>query len=248
MPGLHGLQRGHHCSNLGGKCSVFFKTPPPIETKTMNVMLWVAAFFLPPLATLLTGGVRAAVVNALVWLAAGMLSFAPLMAVAEPSLRVLVPFSLLGPVAWLVSVIHAGVYVAWSGKVQRVREMNELRRIEGKHTFVSVEEKPGTILNTLIIGALAVLCAAGVITQRKINAEAERKKAVAFAEERRVIAEQQEAARERARLEQMTGWTFDEVQATYGAAVSTDKSTGWAQWTKFRARFEGGKVVEVTAR
>lgn len=218
----------------------------------MNVMLWVAAFFLPPLAVMLTGGLRATLVNALVWLAAVLLALSPMMAGAlaamHPAFIALAAFGIFAPVAWLVAIIHAGVYVAWSGRVQRVREMNELRRVEGKHTFLPEPAKPGTFVNTLILGALAVLCVAAWIMQRNLHAVSERKKAVAFAEEQRVIAERIAADRERAKLEQMTGWTFDEVQSTHGAPLKTDKSTGWAQWPAFRARFEGGRLVEARAR
>jgi hypothetical protein len=40
------------------------------------------------------------------------------------------------------------------------------------------------------------------------------------------------------------GWTFTEVESTYGKALSADKATGWATWPQFRARFEKGNVVE----
>lgn len=42
----------------------------------------------------------------------------------------------------------------------------------------------------------------------------------------------------------LVGWSFTEVESTYGKALSTDKASGWAIWPKFRARFEGGNVVE----
>lgn len=48
----------------------------------------------------------------------------------------------------------------------------------------------------------------------------------------------------------IVGWTFDQVQAVYGTPVSKDKSTALATWNtsdvKFTARFEGGKVAELT--
>jgi hypothetical protein len=41
------------------------------------------------------------------------------------------------------------------------------------------------------------------------------------------------------------GWSMSEVESRHGPAQDKDKATGWAVWPAFRARFEGGAVVEV---
>jgi uncharacterized membrane protein YqaE (UPF0057 family) len=41
------------------------------------------------------------------------------------------------------------------------------------------------------------------------------------------------------------GRTFTEIEGLHGPAKSKDKTTGWAEWNGFGARFEGGKAVEV---
>lgn len=43
----------------------------------------------------------------------------------------------------------------------------------------------------------------------------------------------------------MEGKTLPEIEGTHGKALSRDPATGWAEWSKFRARFAAGKVVEV---
>lgn len=43
----------------------------------------------------------------------------------------------------------------------------------------------------------------------------------------------------------MEGKTFAEITATHGAPQSKDAATGWATWPKFKAQFQGGKVVTV---
>lgn len=43
----------------------------------------------------------------------------------------------------------------------------------------------------------------------------------------------------------MEGHTLAEIQNTHGPALSRDAATGWATWAKFKARFVGGRVVEV---
>jgi hypothetical protein len=45
----------------------------------------------------------------------------------------------------------------------------------------------------------------------------------------------------------ITGRTLAQVEKNHGQALSKDKASGWAIWPKFRARFEGGNVVEVEA-
>lgn len=44
------------------------------------------------------------------------------------------------------------------------------------------------------------------------------------------------------------GTTFAEVTAQHGEPVTKDKASGWAEWTAFRARFENGRVSEVDAK
>lgn len=46
----------------------------------------------------------------------------------------------------------------------------------------------------------------------------------------------------------MEGKTLADIEGTHGAALTRDKTTGWADWPIFRARFEGGKVVEVSLK
>lgn len=42
----------------------------------------------------------------------------------------------------------------------------------------------------------------------------------------------------------ITGWTLAEVISKHGEPTTRDKTTGWAVWPTFQARFEGGAVVE----
>ncbi len=52
-------------------------------------------------------------------------------------------------------------------------------------------------------------------------------------------------AGEVAELPSLAGWAFAEVVSRHGEPLTKDKETGWAVWPSFRARFEGGAVVEV---
>lgn len=75
-------------------------------------------------------------------------------------------------------------------------------------------------------------------------------------EERRQAAEEiaaKQAREERETLEASTqaaleGRTLAEIEGTHGKALGLDRSTGWGQWEKFEARFEGGVVIEVKLR
>lgn len=44
------------------------------------------------------------------------------------------------------------------------------------------------------------------------------------------------------------GMTYFDVEWDHGAPVIKDTETGWCTWPNFRARFESGKTVEVTAK
>lgn len=43
----------------------------------------------------------------------------------------------------------------------------------------------------------------------------------------------------------MQGKSLAEIEGTHGPASSKDRTSGWAEWPKFRARFENGQVTEV---
>lgn len=100
---------------------------------------------------------------------------------------------------------------------------------------------PGTVIGVPILKAKREI----EFTQLKARAIAEKERA----EEDRV----ERAIAEDARLAQMLeasraaleGRSLVEVEGTHGSAMRKDKETGWAVWPKFRAKFEGGKVVEV---
>ncbi len=46
----------------------------------------------------------------------------------------------------------------------------------------------------------------------------------------------------------LEGKTIAEIEGTHGKALKKDAVTGWAEWPKFKARFENGKAVEVDLR
>ncbi|WP_397379692.1 hypothetical protein [Prosthecobacter sp.] len=66
----------------------------------------------------------------------------------------------------------------------------------------------------------------------------------------RVMAEtiQKQQDKDAAALVAMKGKTFAEIEGTHGAAITKSKETGWAEFQTFRARFENGKVAEVSVK
>lgn len=59
---------------------------------------------------------------------------------------------------------------------------------------------------------------------------------------------EQQQAKDTAALLAMEGKTLPEVEGTHGPALSKNKDTGWAEFKTFRARFESGKVAEVSVK
>jgi hypothetical protein len=59
---------------------------------------------------------------------------------------------------------------------------------------------------------------------------------------------QKQQAKDAAALVAMQGKTFAEIEGTHGAAITKSKETGWAEFRTFRARFENGKVAEVSVK
>ena len=58
----------------------------------------------------------------------------------------------------------------------------------------------------------------------------------------------EQQAKDAAALVALEGKTLLEVEGTHGPALSKNKDTGWAEFRTFRARFESGKVAEVSVK
>ncbi|MDZ4402262.1 hypothetical protein [Prosthecobacter sp.] len=66
----------------------------------------------------------------------------------------------------------------------------------------------------------------------------------------KVLVEAMEKQQEKnaAALVALEGKTLVEVEGTHGPTTSRDKTTGWAEFRTFHARFENGKVAEVMVK
>jgi hypothetical protein len=59
---------------------------------------------------------------------------------------------------------------------------------------------------------------------------------------------QEQAYRDTTALAAMQGKTLAEIEGTHGKALRKSVETGWAEFQTFRARFEKGKVAEVSVK
>ena len=89
------------------------------------------------------------------------------------------------------------------------------------------------------------IASASVIDGRTITPPPPTGRRSVAGEERRKAERAEKNAQAAAALE---GKTLAEVEGTHGPALAKNKDTGWAEFKTFRARFENGKVAEVSVK
>lgn len=234
-------------------------------------MLYLVAFFCPPVALVVCGKPLSAILN-LLWIFAGFLTIGV--------------FAILGvlfiPVFGIGAIVHAILVVSQHLADERQREL--IGALGGKVKPKSNWEM--AVAGALIIAAGAVvfvLLATGVIAWRfdpsarrfvKIAPATTRtspqpaEAAAVPAETKNVpqvveaspppAAAPQSSEPEAAKPKEMQplppqveGWNYSEMVATFGEPDAKDKATGIATWRKanppFKARFEKGVVTETSA-
>jgi hypothetical protein len=180
-------------------------------------MLYLLALIMPPLAVLFCGRPISAILN-LGWIIIGFLT-----------VYVFSIFGLLAiPLAFIGAVIHAVLVVSKTSADERQRELItalggtlpprknwELDAAAGLMTLVLIAAVIGIILSPK---SAVIKIPAGPMNSQPSQV---------------------------LNLPTLEGWTMDEVISRHGEPSTRDKTTGWAAWPTFRARFVGGAVVEV---
>lgn len=198
-------------------------------------MLYLIAFFCPPIALVLCGRPLSAILN-LLWIFAGFLTIGV--------------FSILGlifvPVFALGATAHAILVVNQELADQRQREL--IGALGGKLPPKTNWEM--TVVSVFFIATgllLIILFTSGVIPYR-FDLASKRFVKVSRASGSppgtRTGAELGETVKS-ATPPSIDGWSLAEVESTYGAAKYKDKTTGWAVWPHFKAHFEKGVVNAV---
>jgi hypothetical protein len=194
-------------------------------------MLYLVAFFCPPVALLLCGKPLSALLN-LLWILSGFL--------------IIFVMTLLGlmfiPLFAAGATVHALLVVNQHHAEERQREL--IGALGGYAKPKKNWEWDALAMSVMVAGAIVfILLTTGAVAWRFDLAS--RKFVKTKSEAVQSSRAEQAALAPRAAAPSIDGWSFTEVKSTYGDAVTTDKASGWAMWPKFRARFEGGIVQEV---
>lgn len=184
-------------------------------------MRYIVAILLPPLAVLFTGRPLSALLNV-----------------------VLTAFF------WIPGVVHALIVQAADEKERRHAEL--MSAVTGKviKARVSNEKQLVTALVGFVLivgggGALISMAWPELTIVRPKWLAAERAPTVDLPA---AMPTESRAEKNASALAAMEGKTLAEIEGTHGGALSKDKATGWAEFRAFRARFDGGKVVEVEVK
>lgn len=209
-------------------------------------MLYVVAFFLPPLACLMVGKVLESFFNAFLW----FLAF--LTGVFLPP---------VGFVFWLLAFLHAGFLVSDKGKLERREEVNALLTAQGKPPLpapVRTGTLPGWLSASVILGVIGLFVGGGILSQRPSGPPQDDAAAAAATTPTLTVPPSLALPGPELRAETPTpaapelpaisAWSFAEVVKAHGEPEAKDRATGWATWPTFKARFTSGKVEEIAAR
>jgi hypothetical protein len=177
-------------------------------------MRYLLALVMPPLAILICGRPISALLN-LAWIIVGFLW--------------VYAFSIFGliaiPFAFLGAVVHAVLVVSRTSADERQREL--ITALGGKlPARRNWELDAAAILMALVLVAAVI----GIVVSPQ--------KAVIKIPNTLAKPSTPHTA------PSINGWTMAEVVSRHGEPQSKDRTSGWAIWPSFRARFEGGSVVE----
>lgn len=207
-------------------------------------MLYVVAFFIPPLACLMAGRFLESLFNVFVWILAWV------------AVLFLPP---IGFVFWLVAFLHAGFLVSDKAKKERREELNMILAAQGQ-PLLPPPARTGAVPAWFSIGAICtvviLIVGGGIASQRLVAERAAQASAPAATTTLTVPPSlalpdpepKVEAVPATPELPAITSLTYAEVVSRHGDPEAKDSTTGWAIWPAFKARFAGGKVEEIAAR
>jgi uncharacterized membrane protein YqaE (UPF0057 family) len=188
-------------------------------------MKTLCAFFLPPLAVLLTGRPMSAVLNVFLTIfGLGVLGIAHALWVLHSD---------------TAERRHAEMLSAVSGKKITPRASGE------QQLFAALAVVAAIVLcfGAVFVFAKQLIPGLDIRSLDEIQAEISRAKGKPTSAPAPVI----EAVKPSVDLP-AAGTTFAEVTAQHGEPATKDKASGWAEWRAFRARFENGRVSAVEAK
>lgn len=164
-----------------------------------------------------------------------------LVAILFPPLAVLFtgrPFSavlniLFTACLWFPGVIHALIVQSQDDTERRHAELLSATTGRAIKPRVSPEKQVAMALLTLAGTAAAGVMLASLVFPERFKPGAVKTSRVDLVDEVKAV----EPAK--------AGEAYAVIAARFGEPVSKDKSTGWAVWSSFRARFDTGVCVEV---
>lgn len=228
-------------------------------SSTLFIMRYLVAFLCPPLALILCGRLLGAIVNVMLLLVplVVLLGSLGLMAVTGSELGLLTAFGSvpLAGVCGLLALVHSFLTCERWYRAERRREMNLMLAAQGHKRLPEINMGWPMWVQLPFVGcAVMIVLFAGREMMRvheRVTAardEIKAKERASIPSPPAVFTTEQQQERDAGALLAMEGKSLADVEGTHGAALSKDKETGWAEWQKFRARFENGKVVEVNVK
>lgn len=190
-------------------------------------MRYVAAFFLPPLATLLCGRLSGTLLNAALYVCAwGMVI-------------VFLPAAIA---LWLLCALHAMHCADVYAKTQRTREANLMLVAQG-HKPIPTPKPFLSGMTGWSVALVLVALALAAVNWAERHVPGGWRSLLRPAE---VTATTETAPGAAHPLPILANSTLAEVEQIHGAPLSKDATTGWAVWPRFKAHFVNGHVVEVS--
>lgn len=223
-------------------------------------MRYIVAFLCPPLALILCGRLLGAIVNVMLLLVPLMVLIGSLglMAITDSELGVLTAFGSvpLAGVCGLLALVHSFLTCERWYRAERRREMNLMLSAQGHKRLPEISMGWPMWVQLPFVGcAMMIMLFVGRellrVSERVTAARDEmraKKSAAMLTPPPGVSTMEQQQERDAGALLAMEGKTFADIEGTHGKAIHKSAETGWAEWQKFRARFDHGKVVEVSVK